>query len=200
MSDTGQDAAVDDVRQVEQAIERDDAGELVALLMAVGEPVAAIEAVPAAADTRTWLSLDLAARWWWHQDLRVDDDLTSLGWVMAGSHPDGHVREAAIEHLMPQALALRAADWVPQVRERARRACAGRSFLALAPMALALRHRRRVAGSPNTSNRRCGKAWGRPRAGRRGARAVLAGGPGPAKPCVRCDGWARWTWRCSRRC
>jgi hypothetical protein len=64
MSDTGQDAAVDDVRQVEQAIERDDAGELVALLMAVGEPVAAIEAVPAAADTRTWLSLDLAARWW----------------------------------------------------------------------------------------------------------------------------------------
>lgn len=89
-----------------------------------------------------WRNLDLAARrtWWdvaeWAQAAR---DRISLGnpsvlaLIVASFHPIGYVREAAVARLgevdqpvAMQALALRAADWVPQVRERARAALSQR--------------------------------------------------------------------------
>lgn len=85
-----------------------------------------------------WRNLDLAARrmWWDIPDwARTAQERISLGdpsvlaLVVASFHPTGYVREAAVARLGEvddpaaiQALALRAADWVPQVRERARAA------------------------------------------------------------------------------
>ncbi|WP_156892949.1 HEAT repeat domain-containing protein [Actinokineospora enzanensis] len=71
--------------------------------------------------------------------------------IIAGCHRDGHVRQsavAALDEALPL-LALRAADWVPQVREQARSSCLrhldrapAEAFTALAPMAFAVRRRR----------------------------------------------------------
>lgn len=75
---------------------------------------------------------------------------------MAAFHPDGHVREAAVTQLSElddllalPALALRASDWVRQVREPARRALeqrlaepSGTALVTTAAFALALRDRR----------------------------------------------------------
>lgn len=85
-----------------------------------------------------WRNLDLAARrmWWdipdWARTARERislGDPSVLALVVASFHPTGYVREAAVARLGEvddpaaiQALALRAADWVPQVRERARAA------------------------------------------------------------------------------
>jgi hypothetical protein len=103
------------------------------------------------------LSLDVSLRHVW---ARVGDDELPDGeplvLALTACHPDGHVREVAVgrlgelgHQLVPPVLALRAADWVPQVRERARTAIDRRlgqrsalAMLALAPMARALRARR----------------------------------------------------------
>ena len=83
--------------------------------------------------------------------------------VVASFHPSGHVREAAVarlaemdDQLAVPALALRAADWVPLVRSRARLALEQRLsppsadvLLAVGPLAVALRERdygRRLLG------------------------------------------------------
>ena len=88
------------------------------------------------AEARLWVSLDLAARrswwrapWWSGAAVRLlaTGNPTTLGLVVASCHPDGYVREAAVARLaeLPDdlavpALALRAADWVSEVRDRAR--------------------------------------------------------------------------------
>jgi HEAT repeat protein len=75
--------------------------------------------------------------------------------TVAAFHPDGYVREAAVACLSERAetlsfptLALRAADWVPQVRDRARLALeqrltdpSGGALVNIAAVALALRER-----------------------------------------------------------
>ncbi len=79
----------------------------------------------------------------------VDGPMLEL--ARAACHRDGHTREAAVMVLaemdgpvVAPLLALRAAEWVPQVRERARAACARRLdewTPAFAPMAFTLRGR-----------------------------------------------------------
>jgi len=107
------------------------------------------------AEPRLWLSLDVSLRHVWARVgdsvLPVDEPLVL---ALAACHPDGHEREAAVTRLagldhplVLPVLALRAADWVPQVRDRARSAVETRlgsalATLALAPMARALRARR----------------------------------------------------------
>lgn len=105
-----------------------------------------------------WRNLDLAARrmWWDIPDwARTAQERISLGdpsvlaLVVASFHPTGYVREAAVARLGEvddpaaiQALALRAADWVPQVRERARAALVQRvsssveSLMSIGPLAV----------------------------------------------------------------
>ncbi|MFI9812742.1 HEAT repeat domain-containing protein [Saccharothrix variisporea] len=75
--------------------------------------------------------------------------------LLAACHPNGYVREAAVTALGERddvtalpVLALRAADWVPEVRDRARRVCArwldrapAEAIAGLAPAALALQAR-----------------------------------------------------------
>lgn len=146
------------------------ADELAALLLAVdrdGDPelLAAAAFLLLRADPRVWLLLDVATRcaWWrarrWSAVAvqRLPQGKSSpLGLAVAAFHPDGHVRQAAVAHLaelddplaMP-ALALRASDWVPQVRDRARSALeqrlaepSGAALVAAAAVAFALRARR----------------------------------------------------------
>jgi HEAT repeat protein len=105
-----------------------------------------------------WRNLDLAARrtWWdipdWARTARERiglGDPSVLALVVASFHPTGYVREAAVARLgevddpaAVQALALRAADWVPQVRERARAALVQRvsssveSLMSVGPLAV----------------------------------------------------------------
>ncbi len=87
-------------------------------------------------DARAWLALDGTARksWWfapaWSYALRsrlAESEETPLTLVLASFHPDGHIREAAVARMgelddavVASALALRTADWVHQVRARAR--------------------------------------------------------------------------------
>jgi hypothetical protein len=87
-------------------------------------------------DSRAWLALDVTARksWWfapaWSHALRsrlADSEATALTLLLASFHPDGHIREAAVarmgelgDAIVASALALRCADWVDQVRARAR--------------------------------------------------------------------------------
>lgn len=82
-----------------------------------------------------WLTLDLVARrsWWsfpdWWRDAveRAASGEAVTSTVVASFHPNGRIREAAtaalaeMEHVVTfPALALRCADWVEQVRRRAR--------------------------------------------------------------------------------
>ncbi|MEJ2857220.1 MULTISPECIES: hypothetical protein [unclassified Saccharothrix] len=130
---------------------------------AVSEPVAVVQ-VPDAADPRGWIALDASARsstWnapaWTYTAARrlAAGQAGPLDLLLAACHPNGYVREAVVTALgerddvtaLPM-LALRAADWVPEVRDRARRVCAGmldrapaEAVTALAPVALALRAR-----------------------------------------------------------
>jgi len=168
--------AVPAVDWVRAAAAGDDRGvstaEVALVLLAVArdgdEPVrmAAVDAL-GAAEPRWWIELDeaLRHRWWWvprwsrvtAASLADTVGLDLLRLVLAGCHPDGHLREAAIACLADQdhpaavaLVALRACDWVRQVRDRARAAAAtwfpappGGSVLVTAtPMALALRDRR----------------------------------------------------------
>jgi hypothetical protein len=127
---------------------------------------AAVDAL-AAAEAQWWLALDeaLRHRWWWvprwsrvtAAALADGAGLDLLRLVVAGCHPDGHLREAAVAYLAGQnhpaavaVVALRASDWVVQVRDRARMVSArwfsappdGVALVMAAQMALALRARR----------------------------------------------------------
>ncbi|MGC4868203.1 hypothetical protein ACLQ3B_22545 [Micromonospora sp. DT53] len=115
------------------------------------------------AEARWWLAVDdaLRERWWsaprWSRSLAAelaDGEVEVLRLVVAGCHRDGRIREAAVVHLAEHAhpaalavLALRTADWVPEVRQRARAAVDGwlrssrGSLTQLTEMAFALRGR-----------------------------------------------------------
>ncbi|WP_392959195.1 hypothetical protein [Streptomyces sp. LN245] len=145
-----------------------DADELAALLLAVDRdgdpgPVAETGQLLLRAHPRVWLMLDVAARrvWWraprWSaaavQHLSRGES-SPLGLTLAAFHPDGRVREAAVARLAElhdplavPALTLRACDWVPQVRDRARPALEHRlaepsTAMLVAALALALGERR----------------------------------------------------------
>jgi hypothetical protein len=132
-----------------------------------GEParLAYAEELLVRADPRFWLALDVATRrspyhppaWTGLAARRLlAGDLSIVGTVVAACHPDGRIREAAIVRLADSqhsivlaVLAIRAVDWVPQVRERARRALERRlvdspraCLVVVAPIAFALRARR----------------------------------------------------------
>ncbi|MFD5318803.1 hypothetical protein [Streptomyces sp. NPDC127098] len=161
------------LRDVAAAVESRRAGaaqELAALLLAVdrdGDVVVLAEAerILLTAGPRLWTALDEAARraWWhaprWSADAvrrLMRDESSPLGLTVAASHPDGHVREAAVtalaeldDALALPALALRAIDWVPVVRDRSRAALerrlaepSGEALVTTAAVALALRDRR----------------------------------------------------------
>ncbi|MGP4112268.1 hypothetical protein ACTWP5_15310 [Streptomyces sp. 4N509B] len=161
------------LREVAAAVEsgeRGSAEELAAHLLAVdrdGDPAVLAEAerLLARASPRLWLALDVATRraWWraprWSLATArrlLRGDPSPLGLVVASFHPDGFVRDVVVAHLAEldeplalPALALRAADWVPRVRDRARAAFDERLdeptavvLLATAPVALALWERR----------------------------------------------------------
>jgi hypothetical protein len=108
------------------AIDRDGPAELQAAAIGVLED----------ADPRVWTNLDLAARRsWWHapawsravMPLLAEGEPGTLTLVIASCHHDGYFRQAAVARLAEldggvavPALALRAADWVNEVRSRAR--------------------------------------------------------------------------------
>ncbi|WP_232234434.1 hypothetical protein [Actinoplanes sp. N902-109] len=117
------------------------------------------------ADGPWWVALDeaLRQRWWadprWSRRVAadvVDGDLDTLRLVVAGCHHDGRIREAAVVRLADQrhpaavaVLALRACDWVAEVRQAARTAVTGWSsppdgpaFTVFAEVAFALGARR----------------------------------------------------------
>ncbi|MEV4534448.1 hypothetical protein AB0J82_11525 [Asanoa sp. NPDC049518] len=117
-----------------------------------------------AADARWWLGFDesLRSHWSWafHGSWPVVARVARGGFdaldvVLAGCHADGRIREAVLARLAtlgsPAAttlLAIRTGDWVPQVRDRARRevdallpTAGERSLLALATTATATRRR-----------------------------------------------------------
>nr|BFE50551.1 hypothetical protein GCM10017745_39780 [Saccharothrix mutabilis subsp. capreolus] len=108
-----------------------------------------------------WLTLDASARGWnapqWTETAARRLASGGLGLVesaLAACHANGHVRQAAVTALGARddvlgLLAVRAVDWVPQVRDRARLVCGRwlvrtpvRAISVLAPAALALRGRR----------------------------------------------------------
>lgn len=118
----------------------------------------------AAASPRLWLMLDMAARrsrwnaniWTVTAGQRLAfEEPKPLELVLAACHSDGHVREAAVARMgearhavFAPVLALRTADWVPQVRERARLACqhwletvARDAVLGLGPVAFSIDQR-----------------------------------------------------------
>ena len=110
-----------------------------------------------AASARTWLALDEAARYssWvrpaWTAVLDRRLTIGGLERVLMACGPSGWVREAEVAVIAkrgewPQVLALRSADWVAQVRDRARTACErlleGPGVVEMAPVAFALRERR----------------------------------------------------------
>jgi HEAT repeat protein len=173
-------SAVPSLEQLHNAIQgtasgrADSADTLASLLLAVSrcgdtDLIMRTSQALVAASPRMWLGLDVSARrsiWhvpqWTHavtRRLAGDAPGSSLDLVLAACHPDGFVREAAVAALSEiddvavlPALALRAADWVPQVRSRARAVCQRcldhtptEAITFLAPVAYALRARQ--AGS-----------------------------------------------------
>ncbi|HEV2375973.1 MAG TPA: HEAT repeat domain-containing protein [Streptosporangiaceae bacterium] len=128
------------------------------------EPADGVVARLAGLSGREWLRLDESARWrgWYGSPLtRIDDwhsvlaDRQSVVVAVAGSmHPDGRIRQAAVSALAATdgplsmtALAVRTADWVPEVADAAQTALAARSVLAdlvaTVPVMRALTTRRR---------------------------------------------------------
>lgn len=159
------------VEQLEQAVLAAGSGravdcERLALLLLAIDVSAATAEVATVAETllgdagpTLWRNLDVAARrsWWhapaWAESARervASGEAGILGVVVASFHPSGFVREAAAARLgeldnsvAVRALALRASDWVPQVRARARAALGHRlssvpGLLAVGPLAVAL--------------------------------------------------------------
>jgi hypothetical protein len=142
-----------------------DCGQLALLLLAsdadpgAGDVLRAAETLLGDADPVLWRNLDRATRrsWWnapvWAQSAKervASGQAGLLSVVVASFHPSGLVREAAAARLgelqgplAVQALALRASDWVPQVRDRARVAlqphlATADGLLAMGPLAVML--------------------------------------------------------------
>jgi hypothetical protein len=113
---------------------------------------------------RTWLALDVTARksWWnapaWSNAVRstlAESEPTALGLVLASLHPDGNIREAAVARMaeleakvVVAPLSVRCADWVQEVRDRARVAIEARlsardgtALVAAAAIGLMMRER-----------------------------------------------------------
>ncbi|WP_086818793.1 HEAT repeat domain-containing protein [Allokutzneria sp. NRRL B-24872] len=121
------------------------------------------ESVLAKADSRFWRLLDIGVRrvvsFQVIRERLLSTEVSRLDLVIAACWNDGHVRELALAELCavdsPLAgpvLALRAADWVPEICERAQVICAERlavdpvtALAGLGPVAFALENR--VAGS-----------------------------------------------------
>lgn len=86
-----------------------------------------VAAMLAVAGAKTWVGLDQTLR----RHATGLSESEGLSWLVAACSRDGHQREAAVadpamgadEWSLP-VLVLRTADWVPQVRERARRSLA----------------------------------------------------------------------------
>ncbi|ONI79998.1 hypothetical protein ALI144C_22940 [Actinosynnema sp. ALI-1.44] len=112
------------------------------------------------AKPRLWLMVDVSTRRsLWHAPQWTEAVADRLGaghagpldLLLAACHPDGFVREAALDDdtmVVLPTLALRAADWVPELRDRARQVCRrylnrapAEAIVSLAPVALALRAR-----------------------------------------------------------
>lgn len=114
-----------------------------------------------AVQATTWLALDVVARksWWyapgWTHALRHQlskSEPGTLSLIVGSFHPDGYIREACVailterrEIVATQAVAVRTADWVEQVRDRARIAIEQRlsrgdpqQLLAASPIGLAM--------------------------------------------------------------
>ncbi|WP_436496028.1 HEAT repeat domain-containing protein [Actinokineospora sp. HUAS TT18] len=116
-------------------------------MLAEAKVIAAAEALTGL-EPKAWIDFDQAVRPRWRAgpDERVPAALEAL---FAGCDRDGFVREAAVGRIAgTPLLALRAADWVPQVRARARVECLRvidespvRAFVVLAPVAYAIRDR-----------------------------------------------------------
>jgi hypothetical protein len=119
--------------------------------------LARAERALAEANPRMWLLLDASAR---KQAVVTHRHVAgrhgSLERLLAACHPNGFVREAVVAAIAKRdvdvalpMLALRAADWVPEVRDRARQACQrhlddapAEAITFLAPVAFAVRARR----------------------------------------------------------
>ena len=137
------------------------------LLMAIpvttsGAVLLEVETVLMTADPRFWIALEEARGWlYWDKPYESFHQLASTDTVPAACvkalFPDGRVREQAVRLLAKSGslaalpvLGLRAADWVPQVRQAAREAISdrlagdvdGAALTAVAPMALLLAQRR----------------------------------------------------------
>jgi hypothetical protein len=97
-----------------------------------------VMAMLAVAGAKTWVGLDQALRLYAEQSLEGE----WLSWLVAACSGDGHRRESAVvdpvmgadEGSLP-VLVLRTAEWVPQVRDRARRSLADALRMA-SPVAL----------------------------------------------------------------
>jgi hypothetical protein len=146
---------------------KSDADAAARLLMAIPTTTSAavlleVEIVLMRADPRFWIALEAARDWFSWDELRTSPyQLATTDTVPAVSvksfFADGRVRERAVRLLAESGslaalpvLGLRAADWVPQVREVAREAIIdrladdtdGAALVAIAPMALLLAERR----------------------------------------------------------
>ncbi len=159
------------VEQLEQAVLAAGSGRavdcesLALLLLAIDVSAATAEVATVEktllgdAGPTLWRNLDVAARRsWWHapawagsaRERVASGEAGIFGVVVASFHPSGFVREASAARLgeldnpvAVRALALRASDWVPQVRDRARAALGHRlssvtGLLAVGPLAVAL--------------------------------------------------------------
>lgn len=142
----------------------DAAHGLASMLLVIGRDddlVAHATRLLAEAPLPMWLTLDASARRWnapqWTEVAARRLAAGGAGLfdlALAACHANGHVRQAAVTALGARddvlgLLAVRAVDWVPQVRDRARLVCGRwfarapvRAVTVLAPAALALRGRR----------------------------------------------------------
>ncbi|MBB4795898.1 hypothetical protein [Streptomyces nodosus] len=153
-AETGHGGDVDGLAGLLLAVDRDGDPQLIA-----GTGQLLLQASP-----RVWLRLDEATRRYWWGAPRWSEaavqrlsrgESSPLGLTVAAFHPNGRVREAAVAQLAEvhdtlavSALTLRASDWVPRIRDRARAALEPRLTeppgvpVAAAAIALALRERR----------------------------------------------------------
>ncbi|WP_228769726.1 hypothetical protein [Actinokineospora alba] len=106
-------------------------------------------------DPGLWTVLDLRARSYWWRGPAVPDPSPEVAVVLAACDRSGRVRESAVTDIARRGnpalwpvLALRCADWVPEIRARAREVALrclgelpGAAFQAFAPLALLLAKR-----------------------------------------------------------
>ncbi|WP_052407163.1 HEAT repeat domain-containing protein [Allokutzneria albata] len=139
-----------------------DGDAVVAMILSTARAgdAATAESLLAKADPRLWRAIDAAARRGLAVDAMLGDRLlsgrvTALDLVIAACCRQGYVRELAMVELSSMdsrlagpILALRAADWVPEIRRRAKGICVERlaadpvaAFAQLGPVAFALENR-----------------------------------------------------------